>query len=121
MKNPVDFKIIINKKETLLSKYIGSYLAGDIKNLIIKEEWLMLDRLREKYAQKLQEVETQDIEILVEERLNEVKEQIRQEVIAKHNDEILIAKFKVQAIDELIAEQEPEASEGDAVECIEED
>lgn len=116
MNFPSEFKILINKKGTLLDKYINSYLAGDIKKLIIKEEWLMLEEMRKKYAEKLQEIESQDIEILVEEKLNEVKEQIRQEVIAKHNDDILIARFKVQAVEEMITdqemEQEKEISEG---------
>ena len=84
----------------------------------------MLEKLREKYATKLQEIESQDIEILVEEKLNEVKEQIRQEVIAEHKDKILIAQFQVKAIDELIEDQEKEleAQEGiDETDCINEE
>ena len=65
----------------------------------------MLEQLKEKYVAQLQEIEAQDIEVLVNEKLNEVKEEIRQEVIAKHNDEILVAKLKVQAVEEMIADQ----------------
>ena len=115
MRYPVELKIIINKKETMIDKYISSYLAGDIKNLMIKEEWLMLEEMRKKYAEKLQEIESQDIEILVEEKLNEVKEQIRQEVIAKHNDDILIARFKVQAVEEMIEDQEKELADSEGI------
>lgn len=124
MNYPSELKILINKRETLIDKYISNYLVGDIKKIIIKEEWIMLDELREKYATKLQELETQDIEIFVEEKLNEVKEQIRQEVIAKHNDEILIARFKVQAVDEMIADQQKEFDnpEGvDEADCVNEE
>lgn len=65
----------------------------------------MLEQLKEKYVAELQKIEAQDIEILVNEKLNEVKEQIREEVVAKHNDEILVAKLKVQAVEEMIADQ----------------
>ena len=65
----------------------------------------MLEQLKEKYVAQLQEIEAQDIEVLVNAKLDEVKEEIRQEVIAKHNDEILVAKLKVQAVDEMIADQ----------------
>lgn len=65
----------------------------------------MLEELRERYAAKLQEIEAQDIEVLVKDRLAEVEADIRAEVVAKHNDEVLLAKLKVQAVDEMLADQ----------------
>lgn len=105
MKYKTEWRIFDNRKIGPLEKYISSYLAGNIKNLTIKEEWIMLEQLKEKYVAALQKIETQDIEVLMNEKLNEVKEQIREQVISKHNDEILVAKLKVQAVEEMIADQ----------------
>ena len=113
MRTLSELRMVTNRKETALDKYISSYLAGDIENLIIKEEWIMLDELKEKYVANLQEIEAQDVEVLVKERLKEEEDKIRQEVIAKHNDEILLAKLKVQAVDEMIADQAEELHECD--------
>ena len=66
----------------------------------------MLIELREKYVANLQELESKDIELLVQARLKEEEEKIRQDVVSKHNDEILLAKLKVQAVDEMMADQE---------------
>lgn len=77
----------------------------------------MLDELKEKYVANLQEIEAQDVEVLVKERLKEEEDKIRQEVIAKHNDEILLAKLKVQAVDEMIADQAEELPECDTEDC----
>ena len=65
----------------------------------------MLEELRERYAARLQELEAQDIEVLVQARLKEEEDKIRQQVTAEHNDEVLLAKLKVQAVDEMLADQ----------------
>ena len=106
MKIQTELKVVDNRKETILDKYIDNFLAGNIKNIIIKEEWIMLIELREKYVANLQELESKDIELLVQARLKEEEEKIRQDVVSKHNDEILLAKLKVQAVDEMMADQE---------------
>lgn len=65
----------------------------------------MLDQLRAKYVAQLQELESENLEVLVQERLKQEEEKIRQEVTDEHNDKVLVAKLKVQAVDEMIADQ----------------
>lgn len=103
-----ELRVNDNRRETVFDKYIDGFITGDIENLIIKEEWFMLEELREKYAARLQELEEQDIEVLVRKRVAEVEAEIRAEVVAKHDDEVLLAKLKVQAVDEMIADQSAE-------------
>ena len=110
---PTELRAEYMQRETVFDKYIDSCITSDIKNLIIKEEWFMLEEMREKYVAKLQELEAQDIEILVQTRLKDEEEKIRQEVVAEHNDKILLAKLKVQAVDEMIADQAEELHECD--------
>ena len=116
MRVPTELRIVTNEKETAFGKYIDNYLVGDIEKITIKEEWFMLEEMREKYAAKLQELEAQDIEVLVQARLKEEEDKIRQEVVSKHNDEVLLAKLKVQAVDEMIADQAEEVSNEDNTE-----
>ena len=65
----------------------------------------MLDQLRAKYVAQLQELESENLEVLVQERLKQEEEKIRQEVTDEHNDKVLVAKLKVQAVEEMIADQ----------------
>lgn len=108
MRTLSELRIVSNQKQTAFGGFVDKYLDGKTQKLIIKEEWIMLDELKEKYVAKLQEIEAQDVEVLVQERLKEEEDKIRQEVIAKHNDEILLAKLKVQAVDDMIADQAAE-------------
>jgi hypothetical protein len=113
-----EYKIIVDRKKSLLEKYIDSCSTGNIENLIIKEEWIMLEQLREKYVAQLEEMKAQDIEVLVKEELDKVVEQIRAEVVANHEKNIVLAELKVKAVDEMINdecstdEQENENMEG---------
>lgn len=93
-------------KDTSFERYIDSVIVGDIKEFKIKEEFIMFDNLRAEYVEKLHNLENTDIEILVEAKVNEVKQHIREEVVAEHNEKIAIARLQVKAIDELIANEE---------------
>lgn len=116
MKFDTELRLVIDRKETAFERYIDSIIAGDIKKFKIKEEFIMFETLRQEYVAKLNALENADIEALVEEKVNEVRQQIREEVVAKHNEEVTIAKLQVKAIDELIANEEAKNISTESVE-----
>lgn len=106
---PTEWRILYDKGKTVFEEYIDSVVAGDIKNLTIKEEWFMLEKYmakKEEYVAKLEELKSMNTEELVEAKLLEVKEQIRANVLAEHEAKIKHAEEKVSVIDEIIAEEE---------------
>ena len=65
MKFKTELRIIIDRKETLFDKYINRVISGDIKNLTIKEEYIMLEALkiqREEYVAELERLKNTNLE-----------------------------------------------------------
>ena len=109
MKHPTEWRIFIERKKGLLEMYIDSIIAGDIKNLIIKEDMIMLEMLKNKKESviaELNELELVDLNALVEEELNKVREEIKARVVAEHESKVKFINVKIEALDELIAEEE---------------
>lgn len=110
MKFESELKIIINKKETLIDKYINSFFAGNIKNLTIKEDYIMLERLKERrevYVAELERIKTTtDLEAIKNARFEIVKEQIEREVIDEFNSKLSDVENKIKNYDFVINELE---------------
>lgn len=108
---PTEFRIYVKPKQTLLQKYINAYLSDDI-NLTIKEEYIMLEKLkaqREEYAAELERLKNVDIEALKLEKFEEVKANIELQVVEELNAKIADAELKVQHYDFVIENLEVEA------------
>ena len=75
-----------------------------------------------KYAHRLSLLETENLDEKVEAKLATIKEQITNEVVAEHDNEIAKITHKLEAINEMIAEVEAEiaAEETEEVEEVEE-
>lgn len=100
------------KKETFIEKYIDSFIAGNIKNLVIKEEWIVLERLKEQrgvYVAELEELRKTDLEAKKRARLEERKAEIFQEVEDEFNKELAAAELKISHYDFVIADEEAKA------------
>lgn len=109
MKIPTELRIFIQEKECLFNKYINSYLAGDIKNLTIKEEYVMLERLKEQrevYCSELEVLKQTDLEVAKNERFNLLKEQVAKEVEAEHDAKLAAVELKIAHYDFVIADEE---------------
>ena len=108
---PAFVKVVENT--TLEDDYICGVLKipPDIINLYKKED-NMTNEYIEGFAQRKAELEAErfalenaDIEALVNAKFEEVKQGIREEVIAKHNEEIEDKNIEIKAIERLIARE----------------
>lgn len=109
MRIDTECRICIDRKESFLDKYISRVISGDINILVIKEEWIMLERLKEQrefYVSELEALKLADLELVKAEKLELVREQIAQEVEAEHNAKIAEAELKISHYDFVIAEEE---------------
>lgn len=110
---PTEFRMFVEKKETPLEKGISSFIAGNIKNLTIKEEWIMLENLKEKrdaYIAELENIKaTTDLNAIINERFEAVKETIAKEVEDEFNAKLAEVEKKISNYDFVIAELEAES------------
>ena len=123
MKHETEWRIFIDRKKSLLEMYIDSVLAGDIKNLTIKEECIMLEKLKEKKESviaELNELKFIDLNVIVEEELNKVRKEIEARVVAEHESKVNFINVKIETLDELIAEEEAKALEESNKEVVDE-
>lgn len=109
-----ELRVTIKQRETLIGKYISSHLAGDIKNLTLKEDWFMLEELkmqREEYAAELERLRNSDLEAIKNARFELVKEEIAREVEAEFNEKLAEAELNVKHYDFVIEKMEAKALE----------
>ena len=66
----------------------------------------MLKNKKESVIAELNELELVDLNALVEEELNKVREEIKARVVAEHESKVKFINVKIEALDELIAEEE---------------
>ena len=71
----------------------------------------MLKNKKESVIAELNELELADLNALVEEELNKVREEIEARVVAEHESKVKFINVKIEALDELIAEEEAKALE----------
>lgn len=112
MRFETELRIFEERKEEIFEKYIDSCIAGNIKNLTIKEDMIMLERLKEQrevYVAELEKVKAVDLEVIKSERFELVKEAIAKEVEKEHEDEIAKAELKIAHYDFVIADEEAKA------------
>ncbi len=112
MKVATEWRLIIDRHESLLDKYIDSVMAGNIKNLTIKEEWIMLERLkkqREVYVAELEELKSTDLEAIKNARFELVKELIAKEVEDELNTKLAAVELKISHYDFVITDEEEKA------------
>lgn len=109
LSEPTELRIYYKRKKTLIDKYIDSLLAGDIKNLTIKEGYIMLEKLkaqREVYLNELETLKSTDIESLKLARLEEVKPEIFKQVEDEHQAKVDNVETKIKHYDFVISELE---------------
>lgn len=104
--------------ETPLDKYIDSIVAIDINNLTIKEEDDMLEKLLERieamkvkkevYVAELENLKATNLDEIINNRFELVKETIAKEVEDEFNVKLAEAELKVAHFDFVIAEDEKE-------------
>lgn len=112
MRFETELRIFEERKEEIFEKYIDSCIAGNIKNLTIKEDMIMLERLKEQrevYVAELEKVKAVDLEVIKSERFELVKEAIAKEVEKEHEDEIAKVELKIAHYDFVIADEEAKA------------
>lgn len=105
MKYLSELRVYYKPKKNIFERYIDSLLAGDIKNLTIKEEWIMLEKLtlqREEYAAELERLRNADLDAVVNARFELVKAKIAEEVIAEHDKKLAEAELNVKHYDFVI-------------------
>ena len=123
MKVKTEFRITIKKKADLLDRYIENFLNGN-KKLIIKEDWFMLEILknqREKYVAELELLKQANLDAIKAERFEASKEQIAAEVEREHNEKIAEVEVKISHYDFVIKmEEEKLAVEVEVPEVAEE-
>lgn len=113
MKVATEWRLIVERQDSLLEKYIDSVWAGDIKNLTIKEVWIMLERLKEQrevYVAEMEELKSTDLEAIKNARFELVKALIAEEVEKELNDKVAAVELKVSHYDFVIAEEEAKAA-----------
>ncbi len=107
-----EWQLLIERRRSLLEMYIDSVAAEDIKNLTIKEEWIMLERLKEQrevYVAELEELKKTDLEAIKNARFELVKEMIAKEVEDELNAKLAAVELKVSHYDFVIADEEEKA------------
>ena len=112
MRFDTELRIFEERQEDILEKYIDSCIAGNIKNLIIKEDVIMLERLKEQrevYVAELEKVKAIDLELIKAERFELAKDEISRQVEREHQAEIDKAELKIAHYDFVIADEEAKA------------
>lgn len=114
MRFKTELRIMTEQKETAFDRYINRVISGDIKNLTIKEEYIMLEILKEKreaYAAELEQLkQTTDLEAIKNARFELVKETIAKEVEDEFNAKLAAVELKISHYDFVIAEEEEKAA-----------
>lgn len=109
MQEPTELRIIVNKQETPFEKGISSMIADNIENLIIKEDWIVLERLkaqREVYIAEVEKLKATDLEAVKNARFELIKEKIAEEVKEEFDKKLAEVELKVAHYDFVIAEEE---------------
>lgn len=112
LKELTEIRIISARKTTCIEKYINRVISDNIKNLTIKEEWIMLEALkiqREEYVFEVEQLRNTDLEAIKNERFELVKEQIALEVEKELQDKLAAAELNVAHYDFVIANLEAKA------------
>lgn len=112
MKELTELRIMIDQKETIIDKYINRVISGDIKNLTIKEEWIMLEALkiqREEYVAELERLKNTNLEEIKNARFELIREQIALEVEKELADKVTAAELNVAHYDFVITNLEAKA------------
>lgn len=105
MRVKTELRIFVDPEPTILDKYINRVISGDIKNLTIKEEWIMLEALRiqrEKYVAELENLKNTNLDEIKNARFEFVKEQIALEVEKELADKVAAAELNVAHYDFVI-------------------
>ena len=125
MKYLSELRVYYKPKKNIFERYIDSLMAGDIKNLTIKEEWIMLEKLtlqREEYAAELERLRNADLDAVVNARFELVKAKITEEAIAEHNEKLAEAARNVEHYDFVIEKLSAVAeTEDNSIEAAAED
>ena len=115
-----EFRTTISKKADVLDIYVKNFLNGN-KNLIIKEDWFMLEILknqRENYVAELELLRQENLDAIKAERFEMLKDQVAAEVEREHNEKMAEVEVKISHYDfvikmeeEKLAVEVPEATE----------